>query len=153
MTDNDITALIAEAREYVEFGNGLNWQGKIRELADALESRPLAADREGLRDWLHSRHEFEYDECDHGTYRGGAMDGQPYAMCERWADGLSRSGALRPVADVQAEALEAAATDFWAQSPQGPESEDWREWLTSRVAALRTPASPNSPTTNNEGAS
>ena len=48
MTDIDITALIAEAREYVDFGNGLNWQGKIRELADALESRPLTADREAV---------------------------------------------------------------------------------------------------------
>ena len=50
MTDNDITALIAEAREYADFGNGLNWQGKIRELADALESRPMTADRTAILD-------------------------------------------------------------------------------------------------------
>ena len=50
MSDIDIAALIAEAREYADFGNGLNWQGKIRELADALESRPLTADRTAILD-------------------------------------------------------------------------------------------------------
>lgn len=37
MTDN-IPALIAEARAFADRDNGLNWQGRIRELADALEA-------------------------------------------------------------------------------------------------------------------
>lgn len=37
MTDN-IPALIAEARAFADRNNGLNWPGRIRELADALEA-------------------------------------------------------------------------------------------------------------------
>jgi len=41
--------------------------------------------REVVAKALHTRNIFEYDECDHGTFRGGAMDGEPYKMCERAA--------------------------------------------------------------------
>lgn len=31
---------------------------------------------------IHEAWEFQYDECDHGTYTGGPRHGEPYAMCE-----------------------------------------------------------------------
>lgn len=49
-------------------------------------------ERDALIAWMHTRNEFDYDECAHGTYSGGPSDGEPYAMCERQADGLIRAG-------------------------------------------------------------
>lgn len=66
-------------------------------------------DRNALVAWMHSRQLFEYDSCDHGTYTGGAMAGEPYAMCERWADALMASNIL---ATIQADALDAAAYEL-----------------------------------------
>lgn len=34
---------------------------------------------------IHSAFEWQYSECDHGTYTGGPSDGEPYAMCEIFA--------------------------------------------------------------------
>ena len=143
MTDNDITALIAEAREYADFGNGLNWQGKIRELADALESRPMTADREAaieiMAQALTGKQSPQLiddrrDELLHVMRREAAIA----------FDALVASGALRPVADAQAEALEEMAVEiedsviYWI---------DKRTiWAVSKLFAhaadIRTPASP-----------
>lgn len=63
---------------------GLGWATETDWSFETLShERP---EREALVQWMHSRQEFEYDKCDHGVYTGGAMHGQPYAMCERWAD-------------------------------------------------------------------
>lgn len=39
---------------------------------------------------IHEAWEFQYDECDHGTYTGGAQHGEPYAMCELTAARIIR---------------------------------------------------------------
>jgi len=44
-------------------------------------------ERGALVAFLHARNEFDYDQCDHGTY-AGPLAGQPYAMCERQADAI-----------------------------------------------------------------
>lgn len=38
--------------------------------------------------FMHDRNRFDYDECQHGTYSGGASHGEPYAMCDRQARAL-----------------------------------------------------------------
>jgi hypothetical protein len=53
--------------------------------ADHSPERLSAEDRAGLAAAIHARNEFDHDQCDHGTYTGGHMHGQPYAMCERAA--------------------------------------------------------------------
>lgn len=45
--------------------------------------------------FIHSRNEFDYDECDHGTYNGGPSHGEKYAMCERQADALIDAGFIK----------------------------------------------------------
>ena len=35
---SDVKALVAEAREFADRNNGLNWQRMVRDLADALEA-------------------------------------------------------------------------------------------------------------------
>lgn len=42
-------------------------------------------ERQLLAAAIHDRNEFDYDQCDHGTYQGGPSHGKPYAMCERAA--------------------------------------------------------------------
>jgi len=62
----------------------------------SIPSQPVY-DEEKIAAHIHARAEFDADECDHGTYRGGPLDGQPYAMCERKAAALVaalRSGEL-----------------------------------------------------------
>lgn len=39
---------------------------------------------------IHEAWEFQYAQCDHGTYTGGPNHGQPYAMCELAADRIVR---------------------------------------------------------------
>ena len=41
-----------------------------------------------LVEWVHRRNQFDYDECQHGTYSGGPSNGEPYAMCERQGKAL-----------------------------------------------------------------
>lgn len=48
-------------------------------------------ERQELIKFMHSRNEFDYDECQHGFY-SGPFAGEKYAMCERQADGLIRAG-------------------------------------------------------------
>lgn len=38
--------------------------------------------------WLHEQFEFQFDECDHGTYSGGPSHGAKYKMCERIAENM-----------------------------------------------------------------
>lgn len=58
MTDN-IPALITKARAFADRNNGMDWQGRIRELADALEAEHQRA--EGVVREMHARelHHFE----------------------------------------------------------------------------------------------
>lgn len=61
------------------------WERLIK-IAEKLSS----LDVKKLTEWMHKRQSFEYDECDHGVYHGGAQAGEPYAMCERWANAFVR---------------------------------------------------------------
>lgn len=45
---------------------------------------------ESLAAEIHEAWEFQYDQCDHGTYRGGYLNGKPYAMCEITAERIVR---------------------------------------------------------------
>ena len=47
---------------------------------------PTDAEREAIKQAWHDAYEWQYDECDHGTYSGGPMHGQPYEMCRIQAD-------------------------------------------------------------------
>jgi hypothetical protein len=63
-------------------------------------------DTEALARVIHARNEFDYDDCQHGTFSGGHMHGEPYAMCERMAAHLLASDWLAAyVAARVAEAL------------------------------------------------
>lgn len=53
------------------------------------EQREADADVERLADMLHRAMTYQYDECDHGTYAGGANHGEPYKMCEIFARRVS----------------------------------------------------------------
>ena len=78
---------------------------------------PSDEGREALIAFMHSRNEFDYDQCDHGVYRGGAMDGQPYAMCERQGRALADFLAARspqPAPSVSAEQVEVDRACAWA---------------------------------------
>lgn len=46
--------------------------------------------REQLAAEIHEAWEFQYDVCDHGTHRGGHLNGEPYAMCELTAARIVR---------------------------------------------------------------
>lgn len=46
------------------------------------QTAPKADVSTDLASRLHDAWEWQYDECDHGTYSGGLSHGQPYAMCE-----------------------------------------------------------------------
>jgi len=71
----------------------------IRE--DRTQRPPVSPEvRDELVAHIHARAEFDSDECDHGTYTGGALHGQPYRMCERKADALLARFSL-PVLDVE----------------------------------------------------
>ena len=87
----------------------------IKKLVDAATAALEAAQRppvspevrEELVAHIHARAEFDSDECDHGTYTGGALHGQPYRMCERKADALLArfSFPSQPVYDEARNAL------------------------------------------------
>jgi hypothetical protein len=59
---------------------------------------------EAVIEFMHRRNEFDYDQCDHGTYTGGPSQGQPYAMCERQGRALVGFLAARPASVVSEEA-------------------------------------------------
>lgn len=77
------------------FKQGARWAAGQEGIISVKETEVVPT-REALVAWMHNRQIFEYDKCDHGTYSGGAMNGQPYAMCERWAEALLESGLLFP---------------------------------------------------------
>ena len=71
-------------------------------------------EREALVNFMHRRNEFDYDECQHGTYSGGPSNGEPYAMCERQADALIAAGYRKhPEPEVTDEMREAAFAEAW----------------------------------------
>ena len=85
-----------------------------------IRAERVAPDREKLIAWLHARWELEYDKCHHGTYSGGAQNGKPYAMCERWADALLAAGVLGVNADtIRADAWDEGHAAGWADAARG----------------------------------
>lgn len=88
---------------------------------------------EALVKAVHARYEFEYDECDHGTYRGGPYHGQPYAMCERWGSHIAEQ--LEPIIKArESQILREAADDFFARLPDG--TSNGRAYNSYRVARM-----------------
>ena len=53
---------------------------------------------ESLASEIHEAYAYQYDECDHGTYAGGAMHGEPYSMCRINAERIIRRRSNPPVA-------------------------------------------------------
>ena len=53
---------------------------------------------ESLAAEIHEAYTYQYDECDHGTYAGGAMHGEPYSMCRINAERIIRRRSNPPVA-------------------------------------------------------
>lgn len=51
---------------------------------------------EWLTEALHAAFEWQYDECDHGTYAGGSSNGEPYAMCAIFARFVADRAVVRP---------------------------------------------------------
>lgn len=55
----------------------------------------IQADMSSLAAEIHEAVEFQYDQCDHGTYRGGHMHGEPYQMCRIIAERIVRRRVAR----------------------------------------------------------
>ena len=58
---------------------------------------------EVLAQEIHEAWVFQHDECDHGYYRGGHLNGEPYSMCRISADRIVRRRAAAGVAPVGGE--------------------------------------------------
>lgn len=96
------------------------------------------AERALLAKSMHRRNQFDYDQCDHGSYTGGPSHGEPYAMCER---------AMRPESDVT-RAIESIVAARVAQAlaeeerrhdrtcEQRDDATDWAEKLAAAIAHL-----------------
>ena len=81
-----------------------------KEIAEALAAAGLLArshvtptftteqEIESLAAEIHEAYAYQYDECDHGTYAGGAMRGEPYSMCLINAERIIRRRSTPPVA-------------------------------------------------------
>lgn len=86
-------------------------------------------DRASLAEAIHHRNEFDYDQCDHGTYRGGPSHGEPYAMCERAAG--EASIVVQAVEAIVEKKLTMKQTPepatCWKKEPHLPH----RPWVTS----------------------
>lgn len=54
------------------------------------EEEVIQVGTDSLAREIHEAWEFQYDQCDHGTYRGGHLNGEPYAMCELTAARIVR---------------------------------------------------------------
>jgi len=65
-----------------EFGSDMSYTGTTAAAVAAFIAARPSADTETLAAEIHEAWEFQYDQCDHGTYNGGPSAGQPYAMCE-----------------------------------------------------------------------
>lgn len=76
------------------------WLARVRQEAaqEALAQEPteaeaeakIQADTDSLAAEIHEAVEFQYDQCDHGTYHGGHMHGEPYQMCRINAERIVR---------------------------------------------------------------
>lgn len=75
----------------------------IRGAAGETEQEPtgaeieagIQADTDSLAAEIHEAVEFQYDQCDHGTYQGGHLHGEPYQMCRINAERIVRRRAAR----------------------------------------------------------
>ena len=112
-TDNFTTAARAEAHRYhwelreggglyyppLDFGQHMaEWARTYlaaQEETDAEVEAGIQADTDSLAAEIHEAVEFQYDQCDHGTYHGGHMHGQPYQMCRINAERIVRRRAAR----------------------------------------------------------
>lgn len=110
---DDVKSLIAEAREFADRNNGMNWQGMVRELADALEAsvqapavdkQVIIRDMQSIQRWWHL----------------SGNDGP--ADPDYIVDGLIDSGVLQDAAEVEARGLEKAADDL---TPGEDKVDDW----------------------------
>ncbi len=73
----------------------------------------IVVTQESLAAALHGAWEFQYDECDHGTYSGGAMQGEPYKMCDIFAERVIRTaGVVRDSRADRVGLLLAGTIDF-----------------------------------------
>ena len=61
---------------------------------------------ESLAAEIHEAYAYQYDECDHGTYVGGAMHGEPYSMCLINAERIIRRRSNPPVASPEIPGFE-----------------------------------------------
>lgn len=75
---DDLAELIAKLR-YPRASIG---GASSRTIADEIRDRWLVIEPATLTPALHAAMEWQYDECDHGTYKGGAVNGKRYKMCE-----------------------------------------------------------------------
>ena len=69
-------------------------------LARSHATPPFTTEQEieSLASEIHEAYAYQYDECDHGTYTGGAMHGEPYSMCRINAERIIRRRSNPPVA-------------------------------------------------------
>lgn len=66
-----------------------------QEPTDAEVEAKIQADTDSLAAEIHEAMEFQYDQCDHGTYHGGHLHGEPYQMCRITAERIVRRRAVR----------------------------------------------------------
>src|SRR4051794_14459794 len=84
-------------------------------------STTTSDETEALTRVIHARNEFDYDDCQHGTFSGGHMHGEPYAMCERMAAHLLASDWLAArAAEAWDEGWNASA-DYMSDGYDGPD--------------------------------
>jgi hypothetical protein len=80
--------------------------------------------RERLAEAWHDAYEWQYGECDHGTYSGGLSRGEPYRMC------FIQAGRLLPFIaaerdEAAREALRDAAREIDRDHVVPPRSHGW----------------------------
>ena len=76
------------------------------DIARSHATPPVTTEQEieSLAAEIHEAYTYQYDECDHGTYTGGAMHGEPYSMCRINAERIIRRRSNPPVAATGEEA-------------------------------------------------
>ncbi len=65
--------------------------------------RQIERQIKALAQEIHEAWVFLHDECDHGYYRGGHLNGEPYSMCRILAERIVRRRAAAGVAPVGGE--------------------------------------------------
>ncbi|MCI4659666.1 hypothetical protein [Cryobacterium zhongshanensis] len=128
----------ASGADEIETKDALAWiDAAIAALESLPTSPPGETEREALVARMHARNEFDYDECDHGTYTGGPSNGEPYAMCERQADSLIADGYVHAIEPLPAQVAFAPVENWevWETGqPNGSgviEPSDNREWFSA----------------------